>query len=182
MARETWQENLRAIEALNVGQKDRVLDVGCGHGRSLLELADRALGGKVVGVDSSELMIEIAARRNRSLIDTGCVELALASADSLPLPDNSFDKILCVHVLYFWKDLDTSLHEIARVLTPGGRLALLFRTNNDHAAIASFPAQIYRFPALIEVITALERANMEVKTGNVYASEPVLLLAEKQSA
>lgn len=182
MARETWQENLRAIEALGIRHRDQVLDIGCGHGRSLLELADRALGGKVVGVDSSELMIEIAGRRNRSLIDTDCVELLRATADSLPFPDNSFDKALCVHVLYFWKDLDASLREIARTLKPGGRLAVVFRTNSNRAAVASFPAEIYCFPALAEVTTALERAGMTIQADGDHANEPVLLLAEKPSA
>ena len=62
-------------------------------------------------------------------------------------PDDMFDKALCVHVLYFWKDAEISLREIGRVLKPGGRLALLFRTNADLKAIASFPAEIYSFPA-----------------------------------
>jgi len=180
MARETWHENLRAVEALDIKQRDCVLDVGCGHGRSLLELADRALGGKVVGIDSSELMIEIATRRNRPLIDTGCAELVYATADSLPFADNFFDKVLCVHVLYFWKDLEPSLLEIARVLKPGGRLALLFRTKTDIAAVASFPPEIYRFPALAEVTTALELAGMMVLVDSSQASEPVLVLAEKR--
>jgi ubiquinone/menaquinone biosynthesis C-methylase UbiE len=42
----------------------------------------------------------------------------------------------------------TSLRAVARVLKPGGRLGLLFRTNADSKAIASFPPEIYRFPAL----------------------------------
>lgn len=180
MARETWRENLRAIEALGVRQHDHVLDVGCGHGRSLLELADRALAGKVVGVDSSELMIEIAARRNRPLIDTGCAELVHAAVESLPFPDNSFDKALCVRVLYFWRDLDASLREIARVLKPGGRLGLLFRTRADRAAVALFPPEIYSFPPLSEVMAALEQAGMSIPPGGDCGSEPALLLAEKR--
>jgi ubiquinone/menaquinone biosynthesis C-methylase UbiE len=155
------------------------LDVGCGHGRSLLELADRALPGKVVGVDSSELMIEIAARRNRPLIDTGCAELVHAAVEALPFPDNFFDKGLCVHVVYFWRDVDASLREIARVLKPGGRLGLLFRTSADVAAVASFPHKIYSFPRLSEVTAALERAGLSIPPGSDCESEPALLLAEK---
>lgn len=42
MARETWRQNLRVMDALRIEQADHVLDVGCGHGRSLTELAARA--------------------------------------------------------------------------------------------------------------------------------------------
>lgn len=58
MARETWRQNLRVMDALGIEQSDRILDVGCGHGRSLAELATRAARGRVVGVDPSELMVE----------------------------------------------------------------------------------------------------------------------------
>ena len=88
----------------------------------------------------------------------------------------------CVHVLYFWKDIETSLREIARVLKPGGRLGLLFRTNADLKAIASFPPEIYRFPALADISAALERAGMDVHVAADGANEPVLVLATKRYA
>lgn len=55
----------------------------------------------------------------------------------------SIEQALCVHVLYFWKDIETSLREIARVLKPGGSLGLLFRTNADLKAISSFPRGLF---------------------------------------
>jgi ubiquinone/menaquinone biosynthesis C-methylase UbiE len=162
MARETWAENLRAIEALGIEESDRILDVGCGHGRSLGALAARAPKGYVTGVDPSRLMADIAARRNRRLAKARRVDIVVAAVETLPFPDNSFDKALCVHVLYFWDSLDTGLREIARVLKPGGRLALVFRTNADAAAVQAFPADIYRFPAMSAVITTLEAAGFTI--------------------
>jgi ubiquinone/menaquinone biosynthesis C-methylase UbiE len=178
MARETWSQNLRVIDALGIDRSDRILDVGCGHGRSLT--AARASEGRVVGADPSELMVEIAARRNRPLIEAACVDVVLATVESLPFADDVFDKVLCVHVLYFWKDLDVSLREIARVLKPGGRLGLLFRTKADLAAVASFPPEIYRFPALADVTAALERVALNVDAAGACTNEPVLLSAEKR--
>jgi SAM-dependent methyltransferase len=153
-----------------------------GHGRSLTELAARAATGRVVGLDSSELMVEIAARRNRGLIAAARVDVVLATVESLPFPDEAFDKVLCVHVLYFWEDLDGSLREIARVLKPGGRLGLLCRTSADLKAIASFPPEIYRFPALADISAALERAGMDVHVAGDGANEPALVLATKRGA
>jgi SAM-dependent methyltransferase len=102
--------------------------------------------------------------------------------ESLPFADDFFDKVLCVHVLYFWKDLDVSLREIARVLKPGGRFGLLFRIKADPAAIASFPAEIYRFRELAEVTVALEQAGLGVHAASDRTNEPVLLIAEKRAA
>jgi ubiquinone/menaquinone biosynthesis C-methylase UbiE len=182
MARETWSQNLRAMDALRINPSDRILDVGCGHGRGLAELAARTSKGKVVGVDPSELMIEIAAHRNAALIKAARVDVVLAAAESLPFPDGSFDKVICVHVLYFWKDLDASFREIARVLRPGGRLGLLFRTNANPQTVASFPREIYLFPALADVRELLGQAGLDVEVAGDCASEPAMLLAEKRRA
>ncbi|MFN4926833.1 class I SAM-dependent methyltransferase [Bradyrhizobium sp.] len=182
MARETWSENVRAMDALGIGQADQVLDVGCGHGRSLMEIAARAPRGRSVGIDPSKLMVGIAAKRNRTLIEAGRINVVLSGVESLPFPDDMFDKALCVHVLYFWKDAEISLREIGRVLKPGGRMALLFRTNADLKAIASFPAEIYSFPRVADVRTVLERAGMDVHVTGDGANEPALLLATKRSA
>ncbi len=180
MARETWRENLRVMDTLSIEQGDHVLDIGCGHGRSLTELAARAPRGHIIGVDPSELMVEIAAQRNRPLIEAARVEVALSGVESLPFPDDVFDKAQCVHVLYFWKDIEMSLREIARVLKPGGRLGLLFRTNEDLKAVASFPSEIYRFPALADISAALERAGMDVHVAGDGANEPALVIAMKR--
>lgn len=182
MAHETWSQNVRVMDALGIEQGDHVLDIGCGHGRSLAELAARAPRGRVVGIDPSELMVGIATQRNRRLIDAARVDVVLSSGESLPFPDATFDKAQCVHVLYFWKDIEASLREIARVLKPGGRLGLLFRTNANQKAIASFPSEIYSFPALAEVSAALERAGMDVRIAADGADEPALVLATKRQA
>ncbi len=182
MARETWSQNLRVMNALGIDRSNQILDIGCGHGRGLAELAARAAAGRVVGVDPSELMVRIAARRNQALIQSARVDVVFAKAESLPFPDDSFGKVLCVHVLYFWRDLDRCLRETARVLKPGGRLGLLFRTKADLAAVASFPSEIYRFPALAEVAAALEQADLDLQAASDCTNEPVLLLAEKLRA
>lgn len=158
MARETWAENLRAIDALDIQPTDHVLDVGCGHGRSLAALAARAPRGCAVGADPSDLMAEIAVERNRKVVKAGRAKLVVAAASDLPFPDKTFDKALCVHVVYFWKDLQPSFREMARVLKPGAKLALVFRSTQHTAAVQSFPADVYRFPELAEVEMALTEA------------------------
>lgn len=180
MARETWAQNQRSMAALDVRNGETVVDVGCGHGRSLAALSEMTPDGLVVGVDPSELMAEIAARRVRSLIRAGRADVAVASVEKLPFVDGSFDKALCVHVLYFWPDLGPALAEIARVLKLGGRLALLFRTSASPAT-ASFPPEIYRFRSLAEVTAALADAGLEVQE-TTDIGDCVLFTAERRRA
>lgn len=178
MARETWAQNRRAMDALEVQPTDHVLDLGCGPGRALSELAAKAARGRAVGADPSELMAEIAVDRNRKLVRAGRVDVAVAGAEALPFPDASFDKVLCVHVVYFWPDLDRGLHEIRRVLRPGGRLVLLFRTSADAASVHSFPPEVYRFRSIEDVEAAARRAGLTIAASPA-GPEPALVVATR---
>jgi ubiquinone/menaquinone biosynthesis C-methylase UbiE len=180
MARETWGENVRAIDALDIRSGDHALDIGCGHGRGIARLAALAPRGFVVGADPSDLMAEIAVARNRALVKKGRAKVVIATAADLPFPDAAFDKALCVHVIYFWKDLALSFREIARVLKPGAKLALVFRSSQHAAAVQSFPPEIYRFPSLDEVSAALAQAGFVVAAAPEDNPErPHLLLATR---
>jgi len=163
MARETFADNQRAIEALAIGDNDHVLDVGCGHGRSLAELAKRASRGHVTGVDPSDLMAEIAVNRNRALVKVKKIDIVIATATDLPFAGSAFNKVLCVHVIYFWKDLHAGFREIARVLKPGGRLAVVFRSSRRASAVSAFPPEVYTFPQLEEVEATLAAAGFKVE-------------------
>ena len=180
MARETWAENLRALDALDIQADDHVLDIGCGHGRSIGRLAALAPRGCVVGADPSDLMAEIAVARNRALVRKGRAKVVIATAADLPFPAAEFDKALCVHVIYFWKDLAISFREIARVLKPGAKFALVFRSSRHVAAVQSFPPDVYRFPELDEVRAALAQAGFIVTAApEEDANRPHLLVATR---
>lgn len=181
MARETWQQNLRAIEALQIEPSDRALDVGCGPGRSLAPLAARTPRGRVVGVDPSHLMVQIARRRNGDLLASGLGDVLIANAEQLPFGDGEFDKVLCVHVIYFWADLGAAFREIARVVQPGGRLALLFRSKLDETAVRSFPADVYTFRDVKDVRAALVAAGFTPEDAAVTDDSPHLLVARRTS-
>lgn len=98
----------------------RLLDVGCGDGVYAIEAARR--GAVVTGVDTSEAMILAAGRR--AAHHGVNVELQLGDARALPFEDETFDVVVAVTVLCFVPHPVDAVREMARVLTPGGRLVI----------------------------------------------------------
>jgi len=120
--------NPTAFARLKSGQV--VLDLGCGGGLDVF-LAARKVGptGKAIGIDMTPQMIELA-RKNAAAAaaETGqamCnIEFHLASIDHMPLPDASVDCVISNCVINLAPDKAAVFREIARVLKPGGRVAV----------------------------------------------------------
>jgi ubiquinone/menaquinone biosynthesis C-methylase UbiE len=98
----------------------RVLDVGTGDGTYACAAAER--GARVVAVDPSVDMLDAASRRARER--ALAIELREGSVQRLPFEDESFDVVVAVTVLCFVENPRLAVHEIVRVLAPGGRLVL----------------------------------------------------------
>ena len=114
--------NRLTLAQLEVGRDEDVLEVGFGGG-GLLAMLGEATEGHVIGVDVSHVMVERARRRFRG--DSRIVSYE-ASVEALPLDNASVDKACSVNNLYFWPDPAAGMAELARVVRPGGRLAIAF--------------------------------------------------------
>jgi arsenite methyltransferase len=109
-------------EAFGAQPGERVLDAGCGPGFYVAELLDRVgAEGSVVGVDSSEQMLALAAKRTEGRPN---VELREGEVTALPVEDGSFDRALSVQVLEYVADIPAALAQLHRALRPGGRVLL----------------------------------------------------------
>lgn len=106
----------RAIRELGLPRGARVVDLACGTGDFCREL-ERS-GVEVVGYDFSERMLGIAATRTRA-------SLVRADILDLPLPDGVADGATCGFALRNVEDIPVCFVEMARVLRPGGRVAIL---------------------------------------------------------
>lgn len=101
---------------------DGVLDVACGPGNFTREFAQIVgPGGLAVGIDASATML------GRAVADTpaGVVAYVRGDAEALPFRDASFDAVCCFAALSLFADPDAALDHMTRVLTPGGRIAIL---------------------------------------------------------
>ena len=156
MSFDTAHANRIAVERLGVQADEAVLEVGCGHGRTLARIA-QAPCGFLAGIDGSDVMVRLARRRLRQRTEAGLAEVSLAMSSALPYPDARFDAALAVHVLYFWKDAIADLREIRRVLRPGGRFLLGYRAR-DVETLAALPATIYSLRSVEETEGLLAQA------------------------
>ncbi len=112
---------LRAMDALAPARGSRVVDIGCGAGQTLLQLADRVgAEGRVTGVDIAPRLLEIARRRTREL---GQVELILADAQVLDLPAGGVDAIFSRFGVMAFADPAAAFANFHRLLKPSGALA-----------------------------------------------------------
>jgi SAM-dependent methyltransferase len=115
-------ERERATAALHLGGRQRVLDVACGPGNFTSFFADQLAGdGFVIGLDKSAPMMERAVR------DNSCDRAVYMRGDALDLPFNNcaFDVVSCFAALHLVPEPLGLLHEMVRVLAPGGRIAVM---------------------------------------------------------
>jgi demethylmenaquinone methyltransferase / 2-methoxy-6-polyprenyl-1,4-benzoquinol methylase len=156
---------------------DRVLDACCGTGDLAVEAERR--GGRVVGLDFSPKMLERARRKS------GAIEWVQGDALALPFADAEFDAATVGFGVRNLSDLEAGLRELARVLRPGGKLAVLeitrprgilrpfFRLWFDilvplagkvlpgGQAYTYLPASVRRFPGPDDLSALFERAGFE---------------------
>lgn len=125
-----WQEQLWPAQESLLAEADpksgeRILDISCGTGLVTMPIAQIVQpGGVVTAVDLSEGMIEKArSEKERKKIDN--VSFQRMDAETLGLPDNSFDAIICSLGLMYFPHHEKALQEMFRVLKPGGRATAL---------------------------------------------------------
>ena len=97
----------------------RILDVGCGTGLLTKRLA-RELAVPVTGIDYSIGMLEAASGRHAG------VSWVQADAMALPLRDEVADTLVCTESFHWYADQERALREFARVLVPGGLVAISY--------------------------------------------------------
>jgi ubiquinone/menaquinone biosynthesis C-methylase UbiE len=98
---------------------DRALELGCGTGFFLLNLIQSGVARRGSVTDLSPGMVKVATRNGQSLgLD---IDGRVADAEGIPYDDNTFDLVVGHAVLHHIPDVELSLHEVLRVLKPGGR-------------------------------------------------------------
>lgn len=113
------------ITAVDLCPTETVVDIGCGTGSALRQAAARVTQGRLIGVDPTPRMIEIAEERARSHPDGNRIRFILGSAEKLPLQDEEASVVLAFDSFDHWSDKTAGLTEAARILASDGRFVVL---------------------------------------------------------
>ncbi len=188
-----------ALDTVGVSSDDLVPDIACGTGD--LAEASVARGARVIGLDFAREMLRGAFVR-------GVPSLAQADAQQLPVADGIADVITCGFALRNFADLEVALAEMARVLAPGGRIALvevdapdnaLLRLGHrlhfewlvpaiggllsDRSAYRYLPESTVYLPPRAELLAMIERQGFEdVRRKSLGLGAAQLLTARKRAA
>jgi len=120
----SWRR--RALDLARLGENGRALDVGTGTGDFALALLARSpRSATVTGIDISPGMLEVAERRAAKAGVGPRYERLIASVESLPFEDGTFDVAVAGFVIRNVGDIPRGLREMRRALRPGGRAVIL---------------------------------------------------------
>ena len=137
-------QRARLRELINAQPGETGVDVGCGLGHLTCELArEVAPGGRMIGIDMSADMAAGAAERAKREGLADVIETRLGDATALDLADASADFVVAVQSYSYVPEVERAIAEAARVLRPGGRLAVL-ETDWDMCVYESGDAQQMR--------------------------------------
>ena len=136
------------LAAAAIGERDHVLDVGCGTGHLTRLAARRAVGGEVLGVDISGPMLA-RARATAAEEGIGNVRFEQGDAQVYPFPAAAFDLAVSRGGVMFFNDHVAAFANIARALRPGGRVVFA-----GPGAAGSAPEHTRAFAALAPLMRA----------------------------
>lgn len=126
------------LSVVPLSETDRVLDIGCGPGAALRQVADKVASG--TGVDASEAMISIARKRAANI---PTVDFSVSPAEELDSQDEAFTVVWTIQSWHHWNDPTAAYAEVKRVLEPGGRFFIVEKeTEGPHGLTASAARQV----------------------------------------
>lgn len=115
----------RLVEALPEGAYDSVVDVGCGTGFATFALHDRFGAAHALGVDPSHEMLAVMRESGLRHAPGLQLQLLVGDAAALPAEDASADAVISTMAFHWFPDKDGAVREMARVVRPGGHVAIL---------------------------------------------------------
>jgi ubiquinone/menaquinone biosynthesis C-methylase UbiE len=113
----------RVCDAARVSDGQRILDVGCGLGGTVASLDERLSGASLTGLNIDRRQI-VHAREHVRALDGNRIDFVEGDACQMPFEEATFDVVLAVECAFHFSSRARFLAEAARVLRPGGRLAL----------------------------------------------------------
>jgi SAM-dependent methyltransferase len=128
---------LATIDALCPRPGETILDIGCGAGQTLSQIAKRVGdGGRVIGIDIAPVLLSVARKRSKNNLP---IELIEADAQTLALPEGSVDGVFSRFGVMGFTDPAAAFRNFGRMLRSGGRLAFCCWRTLEENELDYFP-------------------------------------------
>ncbi len=124
-----WQE--ACLNKLEPAEHDNILCIGAGTGNEIVRLLERNSAVDIVTIDASRRALAKACRKARKCGRQ--ISSLKMDAQALEFPDQSFDAVLCIHLMDFLSDQQRATSEIFRVLRKGGQFSITYPLNEGVA-------------------------------------------------
>ena len=120
-----------AFSLVNVGNADKILDIGCGGGVNIEKFL-KLTSGNVDGLDYSEVSVRASVEQNRKAVDEKRCRIIQADVSDMPIDDEEYDLASAFETIYFWPDIEKSFKEVSRILKPNGQFMIAQGTDGNH--------------------------------------------------
>ncbi|NMH27172.1 class I SAM-dependent methyltransferase [Flavobacterium silvaticum] len=151
---------LKGIEALEIRNRERILEPGHAGGGHLKALLDSADDIHYTGLEISKDMRQMAEQTYKDLRHKNPADFLVFDGLTIPLPDTIYDKILTVNTIYFWTEPQNFASELLRVLRSGGSLVLVFAPKHFMERLP-FTSHIFKLYEPDEVVRLLKSSGFE---------------------
>ena len=152
--------NELVFDLLDVDKNHKLLEIGFGPGVLIKQICDQVPDCKVIGLDFSPTMVKQATQLNKKFIKRFQLTLIDGNSDDLPFDYEGFDSVFSANTLYFWQPPEPHFNEILRVLKPGGKFVMGFRTGEQIDQMQLHPTIFARYSET-DVINLLEAVGFE---------------------
>ncbi len=120
-----YPTNQAALDGLVFNPEMVIIDVGCGTGSALRFASKKFPGGKLIGIDPVNRMVEIARENTSNHPEAERIGFRKGSAEDLPVDDNFSDYIFAFDSIDHWNDTNKGLREIYRTLKKNGKFVIV---------------------------------------------------------
>ncbi len=154
-----------AINALEISANNKVLEIGHGSCQHLPLILEQSENVGFYGLEISETMKAEAELKNKAYLKNQIVQFELYDGENIPFPNNSFDKVMTVNTLYFWKNPEAFLEEIYRVIKPNGVFVIAFAQKQfmEDLPFVKEKFQLYDNQDLVELVQQTNFKLIEIK-------------------